>query len=118
MARRRGLGNADRVGCDIVTITSTASVAIIANPCFVYSIDISLSNTNATGQLFLADTSAAADVRKEAERFDATLGVGGASAMADRIQRNFFPPLYFARGMYWTQANDRANISVSYLLVS
>lgn len=62
MARRRGLGNSERLALDLSPITTTG--AVIAVPSFVYSLDASLTDTNETELFNIADSTSTANTVK------------------------------------------------------
>lgn len=116
MARRRGLGNAERVALDLKNVTATG--AVVAAPCFVYSLDVMLSDQTVSGKLSIGDTTAASDLVLESTRLDFKLSEGAASALCDRVQRNFFPPLFIANQLFFANSTGINSVSVSYLAAS
>lgn len=121
MGRRRGLGNAERYALDMANVSATGIVAGTANVgIFVYSLDASMRSSSATATFSIADTTAAADVVKESKRLNFTLGAGGAAGFPDRLSRNFMPPLYCERALYF--ANEAGgpidNVSITYQAAS
>lgn len=116
MARRRGLGNMERVALDIAAVTATG--AVVAAPCFVYSLDASLTDTNATGLFSIGDSTAAGDLVKESTKLNFRLGAGGASAVGHMVTRNFNPPLYIANQLFFANATGVGHVGVSYIAAS
>lgn len=117
MARRRGLGDADRLAVDLATVTATG--AIVAAPCFVYSIDFSLSDATVSANMSIGDTTAAADLVKESTRLDLKIGTAGASGNVDCHDNLIFnPPIYIANQLFFANSTGVASVSVAYLAAS
>lgn len=116
MASRRGMANSERLALNLANVTATG--AVVAAPCYVYTLDASLSDTNATGVLSVGDSSAAGDLVKESTRLDFRLGNGGASAAGGILVRNFIPPLYIATQLFFANSTGVNKVSVSYLAAS
>lgn len=112
MPRRRGPGNLDRF---VVYMTnSTATGALVAAPCFLYSLDFKLSDGTTSGLLSFADTTAAGDVVLETARWDVKIGTAGASGNSDNHDPIAFnPPLNFQRNLYWANSTGIAAVNAT-----
>lgn len=78
MAVTRGRNREEMIALDMATVTADAS--LVESPCFVYSIVASLIDTNATGGVSIADSTASGDADKETTKIEIKLGSGGVSA--------------------------------------
>lgn len=118
MARRRGLSNQERLASFLVNVTATG--AVLSTPAFVYSLQCTLNATTATGLLCIADTTAAGDVALEgAGRWDWKLGCAGVSGQtSDALIRQFMPPLYVGRSLYFANSTGINSVSIQYIPVS
>lgn len=118
MARRRGLGNAERLACDFTYATATG--ALISAPCFVYQIHSTLAASTATGTLTLSDSTSTSDWSVGGDpRFDMKFGSSAASANSEfHYPRSFNPPLFVARNLYWQNSTNIASVSIEYIAAS
>lgn len=117
MSRRRNPNNAERLASDLANVTATG--AVVAAPCFVWSALITLSDSTTSGRLSLGDTTAAADLVKESTRVDLKVGTAGASGNANpQTQVNFMPPLNVANQLMFANSTGIASVSVSYIAAS
>lgn len=117
MARRRGLGDADRLALDLANATATG--AIVAAACFVYTMEFTLSDGTTSGKLSFGDTTAAADLVKETTRWDVKIGTAGASGNGDNHDQLYFmPPLYIANQLFFANSTGITAASVSYIAAS
>ena len=117
MARRRGLGDAERLALDIATVTATG--AVVATPCFVYAIHSTLTNSTTSGSLSIGNTTAAGDLVLESTRFDMKFGSSAASANSEwHYPRMFNPPLYVPNQLFFANSTGIASVSVTYLAAS
>jgi hypothetical protein len=115
MAARRGLGNSERLGLD--STHASASVTMVAAPCFVFGAVISLTDTNATGVVTLNDVSASGDVATDAGKLlRFKIGAGGVSAGQSAQVITFNPPIYVQRTL--AAAITNADVAVRYLPAS
>lgn len=117
MARRRGLGNADRLALDIANVTATG--AVVAAPCFVYEIIATLTNSTTSGRLSIGDTTAAGDLVLEKTRVDLKIGSAAASGNSMWMNPRYFnPPLYVANQLFFANSTGIASVSVQYIAAS
>lgn len=112
MAQRRGTSNQERFGLNAATLSATGT--ILAAPMFLYSVVVSLNDTNATGDLVLADTSASAVADITAGDFlGVRLGAGGVSAAGGGPVIWSPPkPIYIGVGLVASATN--CEVSVAY----
>lgn len=115
--RARGPSDAERLALDFVTVTATGTV--IASPCFVYSMDYTLSDTSVSGLFSFGDTSASADLVKESSRMDIKTNCTVASGTED-VHDNwtFNPPLIIQTTLCFNIATGIRSVSFSYLSAS
>ena len=117
MARRRGPSNQERLGSYLFTVTATGAVS--AGPMFIYALQCTLNATTATGLFSIADTTATTDVAKETARWDWKLGTSGVSGQTeDHLIRQFMPPLFINRGLYYANSAGINAISIQYIPAS
>jgi len=117
MARRRGLSNQERLATLIATVTATG--AVVSAPCFVYAIHSTLNATTATGFLSIGDTTAAADLVLESTRWDMKFGTSGVSGQTlDYVPRQFMPPLYISKQLFFANSTGINSVSVQYIPAS
>lgn len=117
MARTRGPSDAERLALDFITVTATG--AVVATPCFLYSMDWTVSDTSVSGLFSIGDTTAAADLVKESARMDMKFGDTVASGCTD-VHDNFSfnPPVYIQNQLFWAVSTGIRSISFSYLAAS
>lgn len=110
MASRRGMSNQDRLALDAAT--TSASSTIKGFPLYLFDVFVALNDTNATGDLVLADTSASAVADVTAGDF---LGIrlGGGASGGTTLNHHFEPPVYVAVGLVCSATN--CEVSVTYL---
>lgn len=117
MARRRGPSNQERLGSFLMNVTATGQV--IAGGAFIYALQATLNASTATGLLSLADTTAAGDVVLEGARWDWKFGTAGVSGQTeDHLLRQFMPPLFVNRNLYFANSTGINSISVQYIPAS
>lgn len=117
MARRRGPSNMERLGSYLANVTATGQV--IPGGAFIYALQCTLNATTATGLVCIADTTAAGDVVLEASRWDWKLGTAGVSGQtSDALVRQFMPPLFINRNLYFANSTGINSVSVQYIPAS
>lgn len=116
MARRRGPSDKERFGAYWFNMTATGNVT---GPCFLYGVQVTLTASTATGIAVLADTTSTADVGAESTRWDLKFGSQGVSGQTlDYVPRQFMPPLYISRGLYFGASTGVNSMSVQYFPAS
>ena len=107
----RGLQRSERFGVDTAFVS--ASATLVAAPCLVYGVTVTLANTNATGDITLADSTASAAMTNETAKKRWNLGAGGASAMGGLWTERFTPPWKINNTLVCSAAG--AAVSVQYI---
>jgi len=111
MAITRGPNREDRLALDMVTVTADAS--LVESPCFVYAIWVKLLDTNTTGTVSIADSTASGgDADKEAAKIEVAMGAGGVSAAGSATAYYPLPKPWHVRK---TLVADVTGVSVTVL---
>lgn len=115
MAARRGLTNEERLAVHSAIASATETVQ--SGPLFLYSVMVSLQNTEATGDVALADgtSSAALTFGTTADDFFRVRLVASASGPSHMV-RQFTPPLFVKRDVVASATG--VVVSLTYLPVS
>lgn len=115
--RARGPSDAERLALDFITVTATGTV--ISAPCFIYSMDYTLSDTSVSGLFSFGDTTASADLAKESTRMDIKSNCTVASGTEDLHDNwTFMPPLIIQNTLCFNVATGIRSVSFSYLAAS
>lgn len=114
MATRRGLGNEERLGLDFVH--SSGSNTLVSAPTFLFSVNVALIDTSATGKVTLADSSASGDAAAESAKMVFKLGPLGASGGTTGQPIALPKPIYIQKGLVCALTN--AEVSVTHLAAS